>query len=1567
MSKEKRDKRGRTSLDLIKPTIRVIIPSQNRDIEIKFTFSTLVKDIIDGLITEEMANNFVWSLLLILGKLDGKLTTLWMDPTRTLDSYGFNLSPKTRIMVLTENPTELAFVLKKHRIKLDEQESEMWWAEQLMLNDWGRFMPDAKDSKIDKLKGQLRRGIPPSFRGDIWFLLSGARDLCDANQGKYEQYCAMAGDPLELNVISRDIGRTFPHHPYFQTQVGKHKLKRTLQAISNRIGQANSYCQGMNFIVGMLLLNMNEEAAFWTFFALVEQYGMKSFFDDNVTGLVISLLQFDKVLAEHAPDISAHLSEQLIDVNLFATPWFLTLFSYNGDHSFVSRVWDMFFFEKFSILFKISVAIMLNSKDYIFSAEGSSFVALKEYLLLAPSQISTSQQDQFFHDAVKIDKNKYSHKIYTVEELQNIEKLSKNKKFKLEEKKMQEEFKLPITKSNVRDQTIVTESTPATRLQKNNTSVHNSTSMRRKKLLTVMTEDTRQMALGHMDDGDEPEAPTTPTAPNATTPPSSPRKVQLEREKAEKERERKAVPDGEKNPASLVRASSQQLEIGTKRLSLQTVSPSQQQRARAGFELSRSNLNGTGSNTTATATTGDAERRATLDETTSNATAGLNTAGSAKTISMKTSASKESLPATSSSSSHTKERERDKKSSKSKGTNSEVREGREASNSKPASTDKSRKNSSKTAAMKESEGKEGKSLGGSSGNKKVSQNQQELDKTQSRKMKKRSNRVTSDDGAEIDGDATTPTGDDAKSAKKEKSGKWKKFGKRGKKESLEGTEKEANGPGDGGAKRFSLNDDEAGDDDENGEEEIDENDNPDENHHQQHEKATHVAGEERQPSSASQPPQSGLPAVPIEPASPIANHAAFFQRQSSVSEETGQAMAEVLGMLAEVKRDQDAVIPPPQRNALNTATANLNGSNVGSARKREIGIRRERTCPLPGKETAELSKEGSSGKDSPLASNSGHATPSGENATNAATNGQAVGAGGNVLKTATSALPGRALALSGNRPTSTNNWSKSPRPQYVTFQKLQFFASGSESGEDDEEESDEGEQEAEDAREDREAAATRALLDLDLPKGKEAEIGAELISTVLKKSGYDLARESSNKSSNANEHKKSSGRDELPMQPSVSPQPSGNANDPGYRITRKKQDGSETTSNNNSNASSNTNSPATRRNATSHQQAPHSPQTHNNNNAASSNSSANGSPSQTQRQRPSPSTTTNSLPVRSSQIVTRMSALKSALQQIKPEEEEEDAEDSEEGETAANGTSETGAKPRASVREREKTSAQLVEYIQKQFPGYANTLKDFLALHAEKERKILAKIDADEDIKRQKIMADLEQQYRDKAEALAQQLQADKQGTLARLNQTCNNDLKKKFETVLKAFREEYTANMLQAKHEKVQSLKDLDESIRLVYQSMNSKLNSNGGESSTPDTKEALVIAEEAKGAIKSLLEKKHEIQANYEKEVARLEVEKGERIAEIKEKIQSEKVLKLSALAQHANQHILEKQQSLLSDMQTERKEMEEVVVQKIRLDTENKKQRLAVISEQDKVDNLKKILANLENRAKEQQRES
>jgi hypothetical protein len=40
---------------------------------------------------------------------------------------------------------------------------------------------------------------------------------------------------------------------------------------------------------------------------MIDNYSMRSFFDENVTGLIISLLQFDKCLQDHAPDISNHL------------------------------------------------------------------------------------------------------------------------------------------------------------------------------------------------------------------------------------------------------------------------------------------------------------------------------------------------------------------------------------------------------------------------------------------------------------------------------------------------------------------------------------------------------------------------------------------------------------------------------------------------------------------------------------------------------------------------------------------------------------------------------------------------------------------------------------------------------------------------------------------------------------------------------------------------------------------------------------------------------------------------------------------------------------------------------------------------------------------------------------------------------------------------------------------------------------------------------------------------------------------------------------------------------------
>lgn len=86
----------------------------------------------------------------------------------------------------------------------------------------------------------------------------------------------------------------------------KNQLCKVLVAVTNHLGK-RSYCQGMNYIMGILLLTMNEECAFWTFLALMKSYSMRLFFEDNVPLLSTSLMQFEKCIQEMYPELYDHL------------------------------------------------------------------------------------------------------------------------------------------------------------------------------------------------------------------------------------------------------------------------------------------------------------------------------------------------------------------------------------------------------------------------------------------------------------------------------------------------------------------------------------------------------------------------------------------------------------------------------------------------------------------------------------------------------------------------------------------------------------------------------------------------------------------------------------------------------------------------------------------------------------------------------------------------------------------------------------------------------------------------------------------------------------------------------------------------------------------------------------------------------------------------------------------------------------------------------------------------------------------------------------------------------------
>ncbi|CAH8671193.1 unnamed protein product [Schistosoma margrebowiei] len=240
-----------------------------------------------------------------------------------------------------------------------------------VINNW-----DQCSKKKSYVSDLIKKGVPDEFRPLIWQLYCGAYD--SAVKKHYHNYL-LVNSPVE-KAIRRDIARTFPKHDLFKDEngCGQESLFRVIKAYSIHDPEVG-YCQGSAFIVGLLLMQMPELNAFAVLVQLMNDYRLREMYKPSMMELGVCMYQLEQLIADNLPELYTHFRTQSFAPSLYASAWFLTLFSTILPIPCATRVMDFYIVEGLQFIFKLALSILKFSADNLLRCDMESMVAFLQH------------------------------------------------------------------------------------------------------------------------------------------------------------------------------------------------------------------------------------------------------------------------------------------------------------------------------------------------------------------------------------------------------------------------------------------------------------------------------------------------------------------------------------------------------------------------------------------------------------------------------------------------------------------------------------------------------------------------------------------------------------------------------------------------------------------------------------------------------------------------------------------------------------------------------------------------------------------------------------------------------------------------------------------------------------------------------------------------------------------------------------------------------------------------------------------------------------------------------------
>jgi hypothetical protein len=298
---------------------------------------------------------------------------LSMETSGELDKNLLNLNLNLSSLIQSPSITSIDTITPKEEYNSDGDEPLLSGTglvskdcSEDVLESWADVLTRWKSTKQPpkQLTSLVRTGIPEALRGEVWQRLAGVEE--DTEMMENYRLLITRESSCE-NVIQRDIARTFPAHDFFKEAggLGQDSLYRVSKAYAVYDSEVG-YCQGLSFLAATLLLHMPEEQAFCVLVKLMYNYRLRDLYKDGFDNLYLRLHQLNCLMEEHLSQLWQHFKDHHVETHMFASQWFLTLFTARFPLYFVFQIIDVFLLQGFDTLFQVALALlMLCKKDLL--------------------------------------------------------------------------------------------------------------------------------------------------------------------------------------------------------------------------------------------------------------------------------------------------------------------------------------------------------------------------------------------------------------------------------------------------------------------------------------------------------------------------------------------------------------------------------------------------------------------------------------------------------------------------------------------------------------------------------------------------------------------------------------------------------------------------------------------------------------------------------------------------------------------------------------------------------------------------------------------------------------------------------------------------------------------------------------------------------------------------------------------------------------------------------------------------------------------------------------------------